>query len=189
MESIKQISRKYIIDDDYKRLLRALDGFTELFASSEATLAEVLKKHLVEITEEDGSFYIEFDKAEKIVVSEENIFPYLEYVLGIYKSYVENPNSTRPIVKVEPQINYMEICVDDARVVVKTSQVDIIFKSLLVNGLIDSYSIYSSDEKYQRIKKSNYCLSLDEFGVSIYKQFELPKIEKEANPQKVLKSQ
>ena len=44
-------------------------------------------------------------------------------------SYVENPNSTRPIVKVEPQINYMEICVDDARVVVKTSQVDIIFKS------------------------------------------------------------
>lgn len=51
----------------------------------------------------------------------------------------------------------MQIVVVDVKIKIKNSMVDNIFESLKNNGLINSYSIYSSDEKYQKIKKCNYC--------------------------------
>lgn len=81
----------------------------------------------------------------------------------------------------------MQIVVADVKIEMKSEMVDSIFESLKNSGLIDNYSVYSSDKNYQKIEKCNYCLSPDEFGFHFYREFEIPKIEKTNNLQKVLK--
>ena len=108
--------------------------------------------------------------------------------MQIYKDTSENPNCIiKPVIKIEPNYNYLQIVVDDVRIEIKNEMIDSIFQSLKNSGLIDNYSVYSSDEKYQKIKKCNYCLSPDEFGFQFYKEFEMSKIEKTNVPQKFLK--
>lgn len=185
MEKIKEISRKYILDDDFERLMDVLDKWKKSFKNESV---DVMKKHLVEITKIENEHSIEFDNTEKVKIKESNILPYLEYLLQIYKDTAKNPNCIiRPVIKIEPNYNYMQIVVDDVKIEIKNEMVDSIFESLKNSSLIDSYSVYSSDEKYQKIKKYNYCLSPDEFGFQFYREFEMPKIEKTNNPQKVLK--
>lgn len=173
IEKIKEISRKYILEDVYDRLMSISNKF---------------KQHLIEITTIENECFIEFDRTEKIKTEESNIVPYLEYVLQIYKETSDNPNCMiMPVIKIESNSNYMQIEIDDVRIVIKSERVDSIFTSLKNSGLIDSYSVYSSEVKYQKIKKCNYCLSIDEFGFNLYKELEVPKIEKTSNSQKVLK--
>lgn len=186
MERIKEISRKYILDDDFKRLMDVLDKLGKSFKNESVDL---MKKHLVEITEEQKEYFIEFDKIEKVQIEKTNILPYLEYVLNIYKTHAKRQNPTViSLVKIEPNYNYMQIQIDDIIITIKIEMVESIFESLKNSGIIDNYSVYSSEEKYQKIKKIDYSLSPDEFNFLFYKEFELPQIENTSNYQKVLKN-
>lgn len=187
MEKIKEISRKYILEDDTERLLEILKKVKIVFSNNKEDV-NVYESHLIEIaTDKDGP-YIEFDNTEIVRTEESNIIPYLEYVLNIYKSSSENPNCIiSPVIKIEPSYNYMQIVVDDIKITIKDKNIDNIFMSLKNSGLIDSYSVYSSQEKYQKIKKCDYCLSGDQFGFLLYTQVEVPEFEKTNNSQKVLK--
>lgn len=185
MESIKQISKKYILDDDVDRLMRVLNKLKRPYSKDSV---DVVKKHLIEITKIENEHFIEFDNTEKVKIGGSNILSYLEYVLQIYKEISENPNCIpKPVIKIEPNSNYISIIVDDIRIDMRNELVDSIFTSLKNSGLIDNYSVYSSDKKYEKIKKCDYCLSFDEFGFQFYKEFEISKNEKTNNPQKVLK--
>lgn len=183
MEKIKEISRKYILEDDFDRLMNSLNKLKQLYSGNNV---DVIEKHFIEITTIGNECLIDFDRTEKVKTKESNIVPYLEYILQIYKETADNQNCmTTPVIKIESNSNYMQIVVDDVRIDIKNEKIDSIFTSLKNSGLIDSYSIYSSEEKYQKIKKLNYCLSPDEFGFNFYKKLEVPKIKKENNPQKV----
>ena len=65
MEKLKEISRKYILDDPFDRMRDILDQFIQ-FVSGDST--RVMKKHFVEITEEQKEYFIEFDKIEKVQI-------------------------------------------------------------------------------------------------------------------------
>ncbi len=186
MEKIKEISRKYILDDPFDRMRDILEQFKQ-FVSGDPT--GVMKKHFVEITEEQNEYFIEFDKIEKVQIEKTNILPYLEYVLNIYKTHAKRQNPTViSLVKIEPNYSYMQIQIDDIIITIKIEMVESIFESLKNSGIIDNYSVYSSEEKYQKIKKIDYSLSPDEFNFLFYKEFELPQIENTSNYQKVLKN-
>lgn len=173
MEKLKEISKKYILDDDFERLMEVLDKLEKSFKNEPV---DVMKKHLIEIIKNENGQYIEFDSIEKVEIEDSKIIPYLEYVLKVYKSIAENPNCIiKPVVKIEPKYNFMEIVVDDIKIVVKNETVENIFLSIKNSNLIDCYSVYSSEEKYRKINTCDYCLSPDEFGFNIYNQFELPK--------------
>lgn len=175
MERLKEISRKYILDDDFERLM---DSFDKLEKSFKNEQVDVTNEHLIEITKIENEHFIEFDNIEKVKIEEKNILPYLEYVLQIYKDSSNNPNYIiGPLIKIEPNYNYMQIIVYDAKINVKSEKVVGLFESLKNNGLIDNYSVYSSEEKYQKIKKCDYCLSPDEVAFHFYRDFEVPEIE------------
>ena len=185
MEKLKEISRKYILDNDDERLMDALDRLGKVFKNEPV---DGMREHLIEITKIENEHFIEFDNTEKVKIKESNILPYLEYILQIYKGASKNPKFIiGPLIKIEPNHNYMQIVVDDAQIIVKNEMVESLFDSLKNSGLIDNYSVYSSDEKYQKIKKCDYCLSPDEVAFHFYRDFEILEIEKTNNPQKRLK--
>ena len=185
MERIKEVSRKYILDDPFDRMRDILEQLKQL-CSGDSTKA--MKKHFVEITEEQNEYFIEFDKIEKVLIEKTNILPYLEYVLNIYKTHAKRPNPTvRSLIKIEPNYSYMQIQIDDIIITIKIEMIESIFESLKNSGIIDNYSVYSSEEKYQKLKKIDYILSPDEFNFLFYKEFELPQIKQTSNYKKVLK--
>lgn len=177
MEQIIEISKKYILDDDFDRLINYLEQMKNLFLSNDSSLK--IEKHKIDMTKNNDKNYIEFDGVEKIEVKEECLFPYLEYLLSIYKNYSDSPNCIiNPTVKLEPKYSYMEISVDDIVVVIKNDLVENLFNTLKESGLLNGYSVYSSIDKYKSIKRSNGYLTSDELMFNFYNNNELNNIKK-----------
>ena len=177
MEKIIEISKKYILDDDFDRLVNCLEQMRILFLGNDSSLK--IEKHKIDITKNNDKNYIEFDGVEKIEVREECLLSYLEYLLSIYKNYAVSPNCIiNPVVKLEPKYSYMEISVDDIAVVIKNDLVENLFNTLKESGLLNGYSVYSSIDKYKSIKKSNGFLNIDELMFNFYNNKELNNIKK-----------
>lgn len=177
MEKIIEISKKYILDDDFDRLMDYLEQMRNLFSGDDSSIK--IQRHKIDITNNNDKNYIEFDSVEKIEVREECLFPYLEYLLNIYRSYANSPNCIiNPVVKLEPEYNYMEISVDNIVVVINNQLVEVLFNLLKERGLLNGYSVYSSVDKYTHIKKSNGFLTIDELMFNFYNNNQLSNIKK-----------
>lgn len=131
MERIKEISKKYILDDDFEGLMDILDKLKKSFKNESV---DIMKKHLIKITKIENEYFIEFDNIEKVKIEESNILPYLEYLLQIYKDTAKNPNCIiKPVIKIKPNYNYMQIVVVDVKIKIKNAIIVYLLMNLNFN--------------------------------------------------------